>query len=141
MASEINFTYFLPFSRPDITDPLYTCPMNHLRLARNFADLMDNKFSFWGIHFGWDTIIGFIPGFGDVVSFLLSFYLVWIGYDLGVPSKLKTRMIRNIVIDTMIGTVPILGDIGDVFFKANVRNLRILEEYVANQKSTRVARN
>lgn len=105
--------------------------MNHLKLARQFSYFMDSKYSFLGVRFGWDNIIGFIPGLGDVVSFLMSFYLVWIGYHMKVPTKIKSKMIRNIVIDAAIGSVPLLGDLGDLFFKANVRNLKLLEEFAA----------
>jgi hypothetical protein len=102
---------------------------NHLKTARIFALLMDNQFSFLGVRFGIDSIIGFVPGIGDLLSFFLSLYLIWIGFEMKLPAEKIAQMVSNVLLDTFIGSVPLIGDIGDVFFKANIRNLRILEEF------------
>jgi hypothetical protein len=101
----------------------------HLRAARIFAKWMDGQYSFLGINFGFDNILGFFPGIGDFLSFLLSLYLVWIGVVMELPGKQIRKMITNVVLDAAIGSVPVLGDIGDLFFKANQKNLQILEEF------------
>lgn len=103
--------------------------MNHIKTARAFAELMDSKFKILGIPFGLDTIIGLVPGLGDLVTLILSTYLLWIGYRAKLPPAQMRRMVINIVIDTVVGSIPLLGDIGDLFFKANLRNLKILESY------------
>lgn len=105
---------------------------DHLHTARIFAQLMDNQFSILGIRFGIDSLIGFIPGIGDFLSVVLSLYLLWVGYQMNVPSHIMSKMVRNVVFDAVIGTIPLAGDLFDLFFKANIKNLRILEEYQNN---------
>lgn len=103
--------------------------IQHLKTARIFAKMMDNQFSFLGIGFGIDAIIGIVPGIGDLFGMMLSGYLVWIGYEMKVPTEKLIQMISNVLIDGFMGSVPFIGDVADVFFKANMRNLRILEEF------------
>lgn len=102
---------------------------NHLKTARFVAKLLDSQFRLFGVKFGIEPIIGLVPGWGDLISLILSAYLLWIGYKTGLPSKKMYRMAMNIVIDFVLGLVPIVGDITDVFFKANLKNLKILEQY------------
>ena len=90
---------------------------------------MDNQFRIFGISFGLDNVLGLFPGLGDVASLLLSGYLIWIGYQMGLPSVKILQMIKNVVVDALIGTLPLIGDIGDLFFKANLKNLEILEQF------------
>ena len=101
----------------------------NLKSARQFARLMDSRFSIFGFRFGLDSILGLIPGAGDVIGMLLSLYLIWIGIQMKIPSEKLIQMILNIAIDTTLGSVPILGDVADFIYKANTKNLRILEEY------------
>jgi hypothetical protein len=101
----------------------------HLQKARLFARLMDNQFNFLGVRFGLDNLIGLIPGIGDVLSAIFSFYLIWIGVQMNLPSQLINKMVINLLLDTVIGSIPLIGDLGDIFFKANLKNLRILENY------------
>jgi hypothetical protein len=101
----------------------------HLKRARFFARLMDNQFSFLGIPFGVESIIGLVPGVGDILGLVLSLYLIWIGYQMQLPPAQLLRMIFNVLFDAFIGTVPVIGDLADIFFQANMKNLRILEEF------------
>ena len=71
-----------------------------------------------------------MPGLGDLASFGLSVYIVEEARKLGAPPGLIRRMHANILIDLVAGTVPILGDIFDAGWKANLRNLKLLEEYL-----------
>ncbi len=105
---------------------------DHLKNARLLATMMDSQFSLFGIRFGLDALLGLVPGLGDFVSLLLASYLLWIGYQIGLPAKKMVQMIFNLGFDTLIGAVPLIGDIADVFFKANMKNLRILEEHAKN---------
>lgn len=75
---------------------------------------------------GADAIIGLVPGIGDVVTSLMSSYIVYEAWRLGAGGKQVALMVGNVALDLLISEVPILGDIGDVYFKANVRNLRML---------------
>jgi hypothetical protein len=101
----------------------------HLKTARLLAKLMDNQFSFFGIKFGLDTVLGIFPGIGDVISLLVSIHLIWVGIKIDLPKEKLIKMLRNIFIDTVIGSVPIIGDISDIFIKANIKNLEILEAF------------
>lgn len=107
----------------------------HLKAARIFAKLMDNQFSFLGIGFGVEGIIGIVPGIGDILGMFLSCYLIWIGYQMKVPVGKLVQMSANVLFDTFIGSVPFVGDIADILFKANMRNLRILEEFAGVSKN------
>ncbi|MDQ3007987.1 MAG: DUF4112 domain-containing protein [bacterium] len=114
---------FLPDMKKDTYD---------LKNARRIAVLMDSKYSIFGIKFGLDSVIGFIPGLGDAVTITISSYLVWIAIQSGVPAHKLIRMIGNLGIDSVLGLVPILGDVVDIFYKANLKNLQILEDHFAS---------
>lgn len=94
---------------------------------------MENQFSLYGVKFGLDSILGLIPGAGDLVALALSLYLLWIGHQAGLGWDKKLSMIKNIVLDFLIGGIPIIGDIADIFYKANTRNLAILKEELGRQ--------
>lgn len=104
----------------------------HIKIAEGLVDLMENKFQLGGLKFGLDPVISAIPVFGDIMAALISFYLVWIGYRMGIPEKEVNKMVRNILIDVVLGVTPFLGDIADIFFKANSKNLKILKKYQYN---------
>ena len=104
----------------------------HLKNASRIAKLMDSQFSIFGVRFGLDTVSGLIPGFGDTVSLVLSLYLVWIGVQMKIPEREVRRMVFNLFFDYLVGIIPILGDIFDIYYKANIRNLEILKKYSKN---------
>lgn len=82
------------------------------------------------IRFGMDTIIGLVPGLGDLVAGALSLYIIGEAARIGIPRSLLARMGWNVALDTLVGEVPILGDLFDVAWKANMRNLVLLEEHL-----------
>jgi len=86
------------------------------------------------IRFGIDGLIGLIPGVGDLLTFCLGLYPLWIGVRLGVSKKLLVRMLINLVIDTVIGTIPVLGDLFDIGFKANLRNANMLRKWAEDNR-------
>ena len=79
---------------------------------------------------GWDSIIGIVPGLGDVVSTVLSGYLVYQAKQLGASNWVLTRMVGNVALDFLIGAVPVVGDVFDVFFKSNRRNSKLLKKHL-----------
>ncbi len=83
-----------------------------------------------GTRVGLDPIIGLIPGFGDAVMLLPAGYIILEAYRLGVPRRTVVRMALNVGIEILFGTVPVLGDIFDAAFKANTRNLYLLEHHI-----------
>jgi len=95
------------------------------------AKLMDSQFRLPGtnIRFGLDALIGLIPGAGDFATFLVSGYMIMILANNGASGYVIARMALNIVIDSLFGAIPVLGDIFDVAFKANQRNMALMQEH------------
>jgi hypothetical protein len=80
-----------------------------------------------GYRIGIDPIVGLIPGFGDFIGAALSFYLVYEAARLGLPKRVLLRMCGNVLIEVLVGEIPLLGDIFDAVWKANLRNARLVE--------------
>lgn len=106
---------------------------SHIKAARLFASLLETRFSFLGLKFGLDPLIGLIPIVGDFVGLILSAYIVWIGHRVKVPASDLARMWRNILFDLVLGAVPFIGDVSDFFYKASSKNLAILEKHLKNR--------
>jgi len=102
-----------------------------LKQLGRLAKFMDAQFRIPGtdIRFGLDGIIGLIPGAGDLSTFAVSGYMLWIMANNGASGFVLARMTLNILIDALIGSIPILGDIFDIAFKANMRNMRLMQEH------------
>jgi hypothetical protein len=105
----------------------------HLRTAEILANLLDNRFKLFGIRFGLSAIIGLLPEIGDMIDAFMSLYLVWIAVQLKVPSGKIAQMLVNIGINFVIGLVPVLGDATYVLRRGNLRNLKIIQDFVANE--------
>lgn len=103
--------------------------MTHLKSAKRITKLLDSQFNILGYKFGLEPLIGLVPGLGDIITVVLSLYLVFIGFQMHLPRKEIVRMLFNIGLDFLIGTIPVVGDISDFFYKANERNMRILERF------------
>ncbi len=103
------------------------------RLARmrRLAWLVDGVFRVPGtrIRFGLNSLIGLAPGVGDAALGLVSLYIVQQAHAMGVPSHKLARMLGNVAIEVVGGSVPLLGDLFDVALKANLRNIRIIEQH------------
>ena len=109
--------------------------------VRALARLLDTAVRVPGtdISLGLDAVLGLVPGLGDVAGAALSGYIVLAAARLGAPKAVVGRMLLNIAADTLIGGVPVLGDLFDVAWKSNARNAALLEQYVADPRSTRRA--
>ncbi len=96
--------------------------------------LLDSCFVIPGtqIRFGWDSLIGLIPGWGDLLGALLSLYFIVEGIRLRLPIGLLLRMLLNIFIELVIGIIPIIGDYFDVIWKSNQKNANLILNYFAN---------
>ena len=105
---------------------------DRLRLARFLADLLDQRFTIPGtsIRIGLDPIISLIPGIGDLLANLTGSIILVIAAQLGVPKIALLRMGANIAINTLIGAIPIFGDIFSIWFRSNVKNVQLLERYL-----------
>ena len=105
---------------------------NDLLKLEQLADLMDNKFVIPGtdIRIGLDAIMGLIPGIGDTASMAVSVYIIHKSHKSGVHPFILSRMGYNVFVDWLIGLVPLAGDIFDVGFKANRRNIELLKGHL-----------
>ena len=89
------------------------------------------------IRIGLDPLVGLIPGVGDLVGASLASYLILLAARHGAPGSVLLRMASNLAIDSLIGAVPILGDLFDVGWKANVRNVALLQEHLERPAAAR----
>src|SRR5689334_14253415 len=106
-----------------------TSLFSHIQFARRLVYLMDTRFSLFGIKFGIDPILDIIPGFGDAFGAGVSCYLLWIAYRLKVPTWVYGKMLLNIGFDYLLGLLPFVGIVLDLFFRANVKNFALLEKF------------
>jgi hypothetical protein len=109
-----------------------------LARARALTRLLDSAAAVpgTGIRFGVDAVLGLIPGLGDVAGAVLAGYLVLLAQRMGAPRSVVLRMLGNVAVDTLGGTVPLIGDLFDVAFKSNTRNLALLERAIARPATT-----
>ncbi|HET7190257.1 MAG TPA: DUF4112 domain-containing protein [Gemmatimonadaceae bacterium] len=112
-----------------------------LARARTLTNLLDNAVRVPGtsMRFGLDPVLGLIPGLGDVAGAALGGYVVLLASQLGAPTTVIVRMLGNVVIDTVGGTVPVIGDLFDAGWKSNSRNLALLERHLGKPESTKRA--
>lgn len=105
--------------------------IGEVELLRRLAILLDSRFVIPGttIRFGIDPILSLVPGLGDLVSPAYAVLLLTQGVRQRVPLVVLARMLANAFLDALIGSVPVAGNIGDIFWRANVRNLELLERH------------
>jgi hypothetical protein len=96
------------------------------------ARWMDSAFEIPGtrIRFGLDALIGLVPGLGDLVTMLVSLYILNAARRYGVARITLARMAMNVGIDLVLGAIPFVGDVGDVFWKANEKNVALLRRHL-----------
>ena len=99
------------------------------------ARFMDALFVIPGtrIRLGFDAILGLVPVAGDLLGQAISTYIIWEAHQLGVGKLTLMRMLGNTLIDTAIGSIPIAGDAFDIAFRANLKNLRLLQRHLEKQ--------
>lgn len=104
----------------------------------NLAWLLDNSIKIPGTSWkiGLDGILGLIPGVGDLAAGGLSTYILYQAVKLKVPKAVLARMALNILLESVIGVIPIFGDLFDFIFKANQRNVDLMRKYVLNPRDT-----
>jgi uncharacterized protein DUF4112 len=82
--------------------------------------------------FGLDALFGLVPGLGDIAGALVAVYALRVARGLGAPAAIQLHMLSNIALDALIGMIPVLGDIFDFAFRAQTRNLKLLEAWMAS---------
>lgn len=104
---------------------------------RYIADILDTKFKLPnGWRFGWDGLLGLIPGIGNLITDILSFYIIFRAAVLGCPPAVLLRMALNIVIDNIVDKIPGLGLVFDFIWKANTKNIGLMDRYFSNPETT-----
>lgn len=122
------------YDRPG--DPAHADRIRRLKRISQLARIMDTAISIpgTGIRFGADSVIGIIPGFGDAAGGLIGLYMVNEARKLGLPGHKLMKMVGNVGIDSLVGAVPLLGDVFDVYFKSHRRNARMILDHFAEDR-------
>jgi hypothetical protein len=117
--------------RTQSTNPQVDRPMQTMRRWSHF---FDKAFRIPGTkwRFGWDPILGLIPGLGDIATGLFSLFLLITAFRLKVPGIIRARMILNAFIDVFSGIIPLIGDVFDFAWKSNSMNLALLEKHAGS---------
>lgn len=102
-----------------------------LQSFERIAKLLDSKFEIpgTGIRFGLDPLLSLMPVLGDLVTLIISSMLIYTMHNHGASRKVVVKMMLNAGLDTVIGAIPLVGTVFDVFYRANDRNVRLLKEH------------
>ena len=100
--------------------------------------LLERSLTIPGVNYsiGLDTIIGLVPVIGDVITAIMGGYIVWEARNLGVPKWKLARMMGNIAIDTGLGAIPLAGDLFDMLYRSNSKNLKIIKKHLDKHHPT-----
>ena len=109
-----------------------------LNELRRLAELLDEavKIPVIGYRVGLDALLGLVPVIGDFSGFAISSYIIFKAHNMGVPREKVSRMVFNSLVDVFVGSIPVVGDIFDVFWKSNKRNMKIVERHFASYSAT-----
>lgn len=126
-------------SSPALVPDVGVLDQRRLDRLRRVGWLLDNSIPIPGTRYrlGIDQLIGLVPGIGDLIGGVLSLYIILEASRMGVPRGLLARMGWNVAVDTFVGEVPVLGDLFDIGFKANLRNLALLDDYIRRPAEVR----
>jgi len=106
-----------------------------LRRIRRLAWLMDAAVRVPGtrLRFGLSGVLGLPPAAGDAAMAAISLYIVYEAYRLGVPRAVLAKMLGNVAIEAAVGSVPVAGDLFDIGFKANLRNISLIDKHLEDR--------
>ena len=106
-----------------------------IRLKR-LSERLDNTFTIPGTKYkiGIEALIGAVPIIGDLIGGILASYIMYSGMKMGAPPRIIARMAVNIAIDFAIGSIPIIGDLFDLVWKANRKNVELIEDATLDDK-------
>jgi hypothetical protein len=123
------------------TDPA-TAHRDRLARLGRIAGVMDSALVIpgTGIRLGADALVGLLPGVGDLATKAVAAYIVVEARRMGVPRRKIARMVANLGVDLFFGTAPVLGDVFDVFWRANNRNMRIVYDHFGTPEAERLVR-
>lgn len=128
---------------PRVSTAVPDSQQQRLQRLRRLSWLLDESIPLpGGWRVGLDPLLGLIPGIGDAIGGLISAYIINEARRLGAPRSVLTRMLGNVVLETVIGAIPFAGDVFDAAYKANMRNLALLERYqrdpIGSRRSSRL---
>ncbi|WP_019509600.1 DUF4112 domain-containing protein [Pleurocapsa sp. PCC 7319] len=114
-----------------------TQQLKNLQRIRKITNLLDSAIGIPGTKFriGLDPILGLFPGGGDLIGAIISAYMIYLAAHFGLKKEEIGKMAGNVAIETILGSIPLVGDLFDAYFKANSRNLEILENHIENSNS------
>ena len=117
------------YSRPPQRDETVPAALSRLD---TLARVMDSAITIPGskVTIGFDAALGLVPIIGDIISSSIGAYIIWEAKQLGAPRLLLARMATNTTIDTVLGSVPLLGDVFDVFYRSNRKNVALLRAHI-----------
>jgi len=128
-------------SQEDVASDAVTTPVppDEAARVRALARILDSAIRVpgTGITLGLDSLVGLVPGVGDLAGAVMSGYIVIAAARMGVPPAVVTKMVLNLGVDTLVGSVPLLGDLFDVGFRANMRNAALLDRHLAEPVAVR----
>ena len=132
-----NATLFIPPTGAKGSDPLVGNPQSRFHEIEMLARLLDSIFKIPGsqIRFGLDALLGLIPGLGDTATSAASLYILLTAARNSVPRITILRMAANIGLDYAVGSIPLLGDVFDVYWKANLKNVELLRQHAQVDKT------
>lgn len=109
--------------------PLHT---NRIDRLRRLSHILDNAIAIPGTSYriGLDPILGLLPGGGDTVTGAMGAYIIVEAARMGLPRQIIGQMVGNLIFDSLVGIIPVVGDLFDVGWKANVRNIALLEKHL-----------
>ena len=112
-----------------------------LQTMRRWSRFFDRAFRIPGtnVRFGWDPILGMIPGLGDSATGIFALLLLITAFRMRIPGIIRARMILNVLIDVASGAIPMVGDVFDFAWKCNWRNLSLLEKYAGTGVKSRTS--
>jgi hypothetical protein len=114
----------------------YGDSQRRLQRLRRLSWVLDRSIPIGRWRIGLDPIIGILPGAGDWIGAVLSLYVVYESARLGAPAHLLARMGGNILVEALVGTIPLLGDLFDFAWQANSRNLALIESHHSKVRTT-----
>lgn len=98
-----------------------------IKIAEDIVYLLENRFKILGFKFGIDPLLGLVPVVGDLIPFVIAIYLVWVAWAEGLDRSIIIKMALLVLLDFIIGSIPIIGDAADFVFRAHTKNLEILK--------------
>lgn len=131
--------FFMPSTRPEVEILPPVSRSEELADLEWLVDLMDFRFQIPGlrVRVGLDALLGLVPGLGDALSAVVSAYIYQRLQKQNLPWHVQARMVGNILLDFATGAIPIVGDLVDVGFKANRRNLALARRHLAKRTASR----